>query len=79
MPIVRMKILLSVLITALFVALCSAHERSFLLDKEANCFRKDGKCFQYIAGSMHYFRIIPEYWNDRLLKLKAAGFNTVQT
>ena len=28
---------------------------------------------------MHYFRIVPEYWEDRLLKLKACGFNTVET
>lgn len=28
---------------------------------------------------MHYFRIPKEYWEDRLLKLKAAGFNTVET
>ena len=28
---------------------------------------------------MHYFRIPPEYWRDRLLKLKAAGLNTVET
>ena len=28
---------------------------------------------------MHYFRILPEYWEDRLRKLKAAGFNTVET
>ncbi|MBQ1243399.1 MAG: beta-galactosidase [Clostridia bacterium] len=28
---------------------------------------------------MHYFRTLPEYWEDRLLKLKLAGFNTVET
>jgi len=28
---------------------------------------------------MHYFRIVPAYWRDRLLKLKACGFNTVET
>ncbi|MGN0515887.1 glycoside hydrolase family 35 protein, partial [Eubacterium sp.] len=28
---------------------------------------------------MHYFRIPCEYWEDRLLKLKAAGLNTVET
>lgn len=28
---------------------------------------------------MHYFRILPEYWEDRLLKLKALGCNTVET
>ncbi|MBD2870852.1 beta-galactosidase [Paenibacillus sp. IB182493] len=28
---------------------------------------------------MHYFRVVPEYWEDRLRKLKACGFNTVET
>ncbi|WP_411344661.1 beta-galactosidase [Paenibacillus sp. WLX1005] len=32
-----------------------------------------------ISGAMHYFRIVPEYWEDRLLRLKAAGFNCVET
>jgi len=31
------------------------------------------------SGTIHYFRIIPEYWEDRLLKLKACGLNTVET
>ena len=32
-----------------------------------------------ISGGMHYFRILPEYWRDRLEKLKALGCNTVET
>ena len=31
------------------------------------------------SGAMHYFRTMPEYWEDRLTKLKLAGFNTVET
>lgn len=34
---------------------------------------------QLISGAIHYFRIVPEYWEDRLLKLKAGGFNCVET
>lgn len=34
---------------------------------------------QLISGAIHYFRIVPEYWEDRLLKLKACGFNCVET
>ncbi len=30
-------------------------------------------------GSIHYARVPRELWRDRLLKLKRAGFNTVQT
>ncbi|BDI32064.1 beta-galactosidase [Capsulimonas corticalis] len=42
-------------------------------------FRYDGQPIQIISGAMHYFRIVPEYWEDRLLKLKACGMNAVET
>ncbi|MFC7322536.1 glycoside hydrolase family 35 protein [Halobacillus campisalis] len=42
----------------------------FYLDKEP---------FQILSGAMHYFRTVPEHWEDRLQKLKALGLNTVET
>ena len=42
-------------------------------------FFKDGKEHKIWSGAIHYFRTLPEYWRDRLEKLKAAGFNTVET
>jgi beta-galactosidase len=42
-------------------------------------FYLDGKPFKVISGAFHYFRTVPEYWRDRLLKLKALGCNTVET
>lgn len=39
----------------------------------------DGEPFQIISGSIHYFRVVPQYWRDRLEKLKAMGCNTVET
>ncbi len=42
-------------------------------------FELNGKPFKIISGAMHYFRIVPEYWRDRLEKLKAMGCNTVET
>lgn len=42
-------------------------------------FLLDGKKFNIYSGVIHYFRVLPEYWEDRLLKLKLAGFNTVET
>lgn len=39
----------------------------------------DGKPERIISGTIHYFRVVPEYWKDRLLKMKACGFNTVET
>lgn len=45
--------------------------------KEA--FYLKGKPFKIISGAVHYFRTVPEYWRDRLEKLKAMGCNTVET
>ena len=42
-------------------------------------FYLEGKPFLILSCSIHYFRVVPEYWRDRLLKLKAMGFNTVET
>ena len=42
-------------------------------------FYLNGKPFKIISGAIHYFRIVPEYWRDRLEKLKAMGANTVET
>ena len=42
-------------------------------------FYLDGEPFQIISGAFHYFRTVPEYWRDRLEKLKAMGANTVET
>jgi len=39
----------------------------------------DGKPTKILSGAIHYFRVVPEYWEDRLLKLKACGLNTVET
>ncbi|AIQ64896.1 beta-galactosidase [Paenibacillus stellifer] len=40
---------------------------------------QDGEPVQLLSGALHYFRVVPEYWGDRLLKLKACGFNAVET
>lgn len=45
-------------------------DRDFLLD---------GAPFRVFAGAIHYFRVPRAYWRDRLIKLKACGFNTVET
>jgi beta-galactosidase len=42
-------------------------------------FYLNGEPFKVISGSFHYFRTVPEYWTDRLEKLKALGCNTVET
>ena len=42
-------------------------------------FYLDGEEFHLISGAIHYFRVVPQYWEDRLLKLRAMGCNTVET
>ena len=49
------------------------------LKAEGSQFLLDGKPLTILSGAIHYFRVVPEYWEDRLLKLKALGLNTVET
>ena len=49
------------------------------LTGEKGYFELDGKPFRILSGSFHYFRTHPAQWQDRLLKMKAAGLNTVST
>ena len=52
------------------MSMFTANGKQFLLN---------GEPFQIISGAMHYFRVPSCYWEDRLLKLKECGFNTVET
>jgi len=54
-------------------------KRTFTIDYDHNRFLKDGKAFQYLAGSIHYSRVPYYYWQDRLLKMAAAGLDAAQT
>uniref|UniRef100_A0A8C4XQU7 Galactosidase beta 1 like n=1 Tax=Falco tinnunculus TaxID=100819 RepID=A0A8C4XQU7_FALTI len=56
----------------------SSPARSFQLDYEENCFRKDGAPFRYISGSIHYARVPRPAWRDRLLKMYMSGLSAVQ-
>ncbi|XP_060103513.1 beta-galactosidase isoform X1 [Heteronotia binoei] len=56
-----------------------ASQRSFGIDYAHDCFVKDGKPFRYISGSIHYSRVPRCYWKDRLLKMKMAGLDAIQT
>ncbi|KQL52894.1 beta-galactosidase [Heyndrickxia shackletonii] len=46
---------------------------------KGNQFMINGEPTRIISGVIHYFRVVPEYWEDRLIKLKECGFNTVET
>ncbi|MEU0205999.1 beta-galactosidase [Streptomyces canus] len=38
-----------------------------------------GEPFRIISGAMHYFRIHPDQWTDRLRKARLMGLNTIET
>ena len=50
-----------------------------ILSYNSKEFLMDQKPFRILSGAIHYFRVVPQYWKDRLTKLKACGFNTVET
>ena len=51
--------------------------RSFVIRDDQ--FMKDDKSFNLRSGSLHYFRVPPAYWRDRIQRLKSLGLNSVTT
>ncbi|PWA63941.1 beta-galactosidase 17 [Artemisia annua] len=76
-----------VLFYEIFSAIFSSHvvlEQAVAVNKNKfeikdDMFWKDGKPFRIIGGDLHYFRTLPQYWEDRLLRAKALGLNAIQT
>ena len=49
------------------------------LEAKSNAFFLDGNKITLLSGAIHYFRVVPEYWRDRLMRAKACGLNCVET
>src|SRR5579862_1281179 len=49
------------------------------IDFDGRGFLINGKRTFLASGSIHYCRVPRALWRDRLLRIKRAGFNTVQT
>ncbi|XP_069003810.1 beta-galactosidase-1-like protein 2 [Embiotoca jacksoni] len=49
------------------------------LRADSSQFTLEGEPFRILGGSVHYFRVPRAYWEDRLLKMKACGLNTLTT
>jgi len=49
------------------------------LTYEDGALLRQGKPFRMLSGAVHYFRIHPDQWEDRLRRLAAMGANTVDT
>ncbi len=65
-------------ILVLFLSSCDCQGRSFSIDYQSDSFSLDGKPLRLVSGSLHYARIPPLLWRDRLRKARAGGLNTVQ-
>ncbi|WP_290058967.1 glycoside hydrolase family 35 protein [Amycolatopsis solani] len=42
-------------------------------------FLLDGRPFQILSGALHYFRVHPDLWADRIDKARRMGLNTIET
>ena len=51
--------------------------QSGLVADERDWFKLNGKKFRIFSGSLHYFRVHPDHWRDRLRKFRAAGLNAI--
>ncbi|MFE9424846.1 beta-galactosidase family protein [Kitasatospora sp. NPDC006697] len=49
------------------------------LTTTADGFLRDGRPHRIVSAAVHYFRIHPDLWHDRLARLRAMGVNTVET
>ncbi|WP_328778841.1 beta-galactosidase [Streptomyces canus] len=49
------------------------------LTTSSDGFLLHGEPFRIISGAMHYFRIHPDQWTDRLRKARLLGLNTIET
>lgn len=45
----------------------------------ATDFLLDGRPFRILSGALHYFRVHPELWADRIDKARRMGLNTIET
>ncbi|WP_282685097.1 MULTISPECIES: beta-galactosidase [unclassified Streptomyces] len=50
-----------------------------LLQIDDGGFTLDGEPFRILSGGLHYFRVHPDQWADRLRKARLMGLNTVET
>nr|WP_201469206.1 beta-galactosidase family protein [Microbacterium hydrocarbonoxydans] len=42
-------------------------------------FLRDGRPHRVISGAIHYFRVHPDQWQDRIRKARLMGLNTIET
>ena len=87
--IIHLIFIMLIVITFLYIFMASRHVQTVAKDKkilleeglsaDGKYFTLQGQKFTILSGAIHYFRVPVDYWDDRLLKLKAMGLNTVET
>jgi beta-galactosidase len=55
----------------------STTARTFTIGDEH--FLLDGEPFRILSGALHYFRVHPDLWADRIHKARLMGLNTIET
>ncbi|WP_347977295.1 beta-galactosidase family protein [Microbacterium sp. ProA8] len=55
----------------------AAARRSFAIGETD--FLLDGEPFRVLSGALHYFRVHPGQWADRIRKARLMGLNTIET
>ena len=76
-----------ILLVSLLTATAAANDAMYLpapaaqktIQIDGHGFIINGQRTYVASGSIHYARVPHELWRDRLLRLKRAGFNTVET
>ncbi|MBQ6534358.1 MAG: beta-galactosidase [Opitutales bacterium] len=70
-----------VLIGSLMIGLAACqsaqNQKSYTAEVNENGVFVGGKPFRILSGEIHYFRVQPAQWRDRLEKLRACGLNCV--
>ena len=66
------------ILICVFLTITKTFGGTFTVDYTSHSFLKDNKPWQYISGSIHYYRIHPEYWEDRIQRVRALGLNAIQ-
>ncbi|MCY0935822.1 glycoside hydrolase family 35 protein [Streptomyces sp. H34-S4] len=50
-----------------------------MLTHDQDGFRRADRPHRIVSGALHYFRVHPDLWEDRLTRLRSMGANTVDT
>lgn len=64
-------------VVVLAISALAVSQRSFTI--ENNRFVRDGHEYLLYSGCIHYSRVHPSLWADRLTRIRAMGLNAIET